>query len=80
MHLFHYYDKDMGPFANLSDLPIYEAEKVHNIIKQTKPNAQSAKRHPSYIEDRHYYEAICVVNLPKRRVLLKGNPHYMIDS
>jgi len=25
MYLFHYYDKDIGPFVNLSDLPMYEA-------------------------------------------------------
>jgi|GEM_PF-3026835 len=41
MYLFHYYDKDVGPFVNLSDLPMEEAMEVLNVIRQTKPNVQS---------------------------------------
>ena len=28
MHLYHYFERKIGPFRNLSDLPISEAEEV----------------------------------------------------
>ncbi|MCL2406161.1 MAG: hypothetical protein FWC92_11560 [Defluviitaleaceae bacterium] len=79
MHLFHYYDKDIGPFVNLSDLPINEAVEVLNTIKQAKPSAQSAKRHPTYVDDRHYYEAILRKEFTRKKVIIKRTaPHYMV--
>lgn len=58
LYLYHYYDKTIGPFVNLSDIPIDEAREILDRIKETKPNVQSAKRHSEYMEDRHYYEGI----------------------
>ena len=79
MYLFHYYDKDIGPFVNLSDLPMCEAVQVLDTIKQTKPNGQSAKRSPSYIEDRHYYETILRNEFAKKNGTVKRlAPHYMV--
>ena len=33
MDLYHYYDKTIGPFRNLSDLPVEEAKKILETIK-----------------------------------------------
>lgn len=33
MYLYHYFDKTIGPFKNLSDLPIDEAKNILNTIK-----------------------------------------------
>jgi len=38
MHLYHYFDKSIGPFKNLSDLPMDEVKAVLDTIKETKPN------------------------------------------
>lgn len=48
IYLYHYFDKTIGPFVNLSDLPIDEAKLILDTIKITKPNSQSAKRHDKY--------------------------------
>lgn len=66
MYLYHYYDATIGPFVNLSDIPIDEARAVLDTIRDTKPNVQSAKRHPTYAEDRHAYEAILRTEFAKK--------------
>jgi hypothetical protein len=79
MYLYHYYDKSVGPFVNLSDLPPEEAEAVLAAIKEKKPNVQSAKRHPTYIEDRRAYEEILRQEFAKKGgKLLRKAPHYMV--
>lgn len=79
MNLYHYYDKNIGPFMNLSDLSIDEAKMVLNDIKMNKPNSQSAKRHDTYIEDRLYYEGIIRNLFIKKGGKIKRHaPHYMV--
>ena len=36
MVLYHYYDRKTGPFKNLSDISIDEAEKILRKIKEEK--------------------------------------------
>ena len=77
--LYHYYDKTIGPFVNLSDLEIDKAKAVLEAIKTNKPNSQSAKRHATYMEDRLHYESIL-----RDEFIKKGGkprrkaPHYMV--
>jgi len=79
MFLFHYFDKTIGAFVNLSDIPIDEAKAILNNIKEEKPNVQSAKRHPTYMEDRHYYEEILKTEFFKKGGVIKRKaPHYMV--
>jgi len=79
MFLYHYFDKAIGAFVNLSDLPIDEAKSVLTLIKETKPNVQSARRQSSYVEDRHYYENILKTEFIKKGGIIKRNaPHYMV--
>ena len=80
MHLYHYYDKETGPFVNLSDLPIDEAIAVLNTIKQTKPKSQSATRSPAgYMKRRHEIEEILKTEFTKKGGIIRRKaPHYMV--
>lgn len=76
-HLYHYYDESTGPFHNLSDLELHEAENVLNEIRLHNKGFAS-KRSMDYIEIRRSLEE-------KARELFIGKggkpireyPHYM---
>ena len=77
--LYHYYDKTIGPFVNLSDLPIDKAKSVLDTIKLVKPNPQSAKRHDKYVEYRHNCENLIRSEFAKKGgVINRLSPHYMV--
>lgn len=79
IYLYHYFDKALGPFLNLSDIPMNEAQAILNQIKTSKPNVQSAKRHMEYMEDRHYYEDILRTEFTKKGgIIMRKAPHYMV--
>ena len=79
MYLYHYFDKTIGAFVNLSDVPINEANNILNEIRKSKPNVQSAKRHDEYMKDRHFYEEIIRTEFIKKGGIIKRNsPHYMV--
>ena len=67
MHLYHYYDKAIGPFVNLSDVPREEADAIISSIKVNKPSTQSAQRDADYMFRRRMYEDIL-----KKEFLKKG--------
>lgn len=79
MSLYHYYDKAIGPFVNLSDIPMDEAMDIIHQIKRDRPNVQCAQRDAHYMFRRHMYEDIL-----KKEFLKKGGkiersaPHYMV--
>lgn len=78
MLLYHYFDKSTGPFKNLSDLSVENAEKMLVQIKQNRPASQCASRDENYIKRRIGYE-----NLVRRIFVEDGGkatrktPHYM---
>jgi len=79
MLLFHYFDKEIGPFVNLSDIPIDEAKSVLDTIKETKPYVQSAMRQPAYMDRRHVIEEILRTEFTKKGgVIRRKSPHYMV--
>jgi len=79
LNLYHYYDKTVGAFVNLSDISMEEANNVLNNIRITKPNVYCAKRQETYMEDRHYYEEILKTEFLKKGGKIKRNsPHYMV--
>lgn len=79
MYLYHYYDKTIGPFKNLSNLSIEDANDVLHKIAITKPNVQCAKRHDDYMQSRIYYENILRNEFQKKCGLIhKKVPHYMV--
>ncbi len=79
MFLYHYFDKSIGSFNNLSDLPLDEAKAILKSIKETKPDSQSAQRHDKYIEYRRNCENIIRSEFVKKGgVITRIAPHYMV--
>lgn len=79
MFLYHYYDENIGPFKNLSDLSSDEANRVLQEITITKPNVQCAKRNSDYMQARYYYENILRDEFKKKGGLIHRQvPHYMV--
>ena len=79
MNLYHYYDSKVGPFVNLSDVPIDEANAVLDKIKELKPNSQSAKRDPEYMNRRLMYEEILRREFSKKGgIIQRKSPHYLV--
>lgn len=77
MKLFHYYEKEIGPFINLSDLKIEEAENIMNNIHSNK-KLFASNRDKTYLKRRFEYEDI-VKNLfiSKGGRVNRIRPHYM---
>lgn len=79
MFLYHYYDRNVGPFKNLSDLSTEEANRVLREIAIIKPNTQCAKRHADYMQARAYYENILRTEFERKGGLIsRPVPHYMV--
>lgn len=57
MRLFHYYEKEIGPFISLSNLKIEEAENIINIIHNNK-KLFASNRDETYLKRRFKYEDI----------------------
>ena len=67
MYLYHYYDKDFGPFKNLSDVSNEEVKDIVNKIAREKQSAFCNKRNPEYMLKRRYYENILREEFSKKR-------------
>ena len=79
IYLYHYFDKSIGAFANLSDLPINEAKAIISKIKEIKPNTQCASRQSTYMERRHEIEDILKTEfINKGGIIKRKSPHYMV--
>lgn len=79
MYLYHYYDRTIGPFKNLSELAMEEANRILREIATTKPNVQCAKRQMGYMQARIYYENILRNEFKKKGGLIQRKvPHYMV--
>lgn len=76
-YLYHYYESNIGPFVNISELPDNDAESVLYNIKN-KNTTFAAKRDSNYIKLRRNLE-----NLAREFFIKKGGhpkrevPHYM---
>lgn len=79
MYLYHYFDKTIGPFVNLSELEVDEAKSILNTLKETKPSSQCAKRHDKYVEYRRNCENIIRTEFEKKGGRINRTvPHYMV--
>lgn len=77
MRLFHYYEKEIGPFVNLSDLKIEDAEKIMKKIKENSTSFAS-KRDDSYLKRRFEYEdMVKKIFISKGGKVNRNRPHYM---
>lgn len=79
MYLYHYFDNTVGPFRNLSDLPMEDANQILSEISMNKPNSQCSKRSADYMQARLFYEDILRKEfLKKGGVIQRQVPHYMV--
>mgnify|MGYP000863908596 CR=1 FL=1 len=76
--LCHYYEAELGPFLNLSDLPIREAEEIQERIRR-EGRVFASKRSPDYLKIRRELE-----DRVRRMFIEKGGkpqrerPHYLV--
>ncbi len=79
IYLYHYFDKTLGAFKNLSDLSDDEAKAVLMDMRETRPYSQPAQRDIQYMNRRRHYEQLAYNKFrelggkPERQ-----NPHYMV--
>lgn len=79
MYLYHYYDKTVGPFRNISDLSDEAANRLLQDIKRTKPTSFCAQRNDDYMALRRHYETILRGEFLKKGGTIRRNvPHYMV--
>lgn len=77
-HLYHYYERRVGPFRSLSDLPLVQAQEVLDRIKADN-QLMAAHRYAGYLERRKELEQtarsafVAKGGKPVRQV-----PHYMV--
>ena len=77
-YLYHYYEKQIGPFKNLSDLTLEEAQTVLGKIK-TENQVMAAHRFPGYLERRAELEQIArTMFIDKGGKPVRQVPHYMV--
>ena len=75
--LFHYYEAKKGPFLNLSDLPLDEAEQILNEIRQDK-RLFASQRPADYLNIRRTLEAqVRALFIQKGGKPRRSPPHYM---
>ncbi len=78
--LYHYFERETGPFRNLSDLSVNEAQRVLDELRRVN-GVFAAQRFDGYLQRRQELEA-----LARQRFLAKGGqpqrqtPHYMVVS
>lgn len=76
--LSHYYEAASGPFCNLSDLPLDEAEKIQARIRREN-NRFASRRTEDYLRvRRELEERIRSMFIEKGGRPVRARPHYMI--
>ena len=76
--LFHYFEKQNGPFQNLSDLSISEAQKVLNSLK-SQNDIFASKRDDQYLQRRAELEQMVrKIFISKGGKPIRNVPHYMV--
>ena len=74
---YHYYDASTGPFCNLSDLDIHEAERVLDSIR-TQRKGFASQRSWDYLGVRFKLEELAKsLFIAKGGKPIRNRPHYM---
>ena len=77
-YLYHYYEKDKGPFLNLSTLDMAEAESILDGIRK-EGNVFAAQRQKGYLKRRRELEAKArEIFISKGGKPVSQAPHYMV--
>lgn len=78
MNLYHYFEKEKGPFAHLSGLPIDEAQRIQSDL-QKEGKVFAAKRNPEYLTRRRYLEQLTrKLFIEKGGLPIRETPYYMV--
>ena len=76
--LYHYYEQGVGPFMNLSDLAVSEAQAILDRIKRTNVTF-AAHRYDGYLERRRELESLArSIFVSKGGTPRREAPHYMV--
>ena len=59
MKLYHYYERENGPFRSISELPDREAETVLQSIRTDHPDIFLARRPEDYLQNREPGSKFC---------------------
>ena len=79
MKLYHYFEKEIGPFKSISELPDEEAENILQSIRINKPDIFLSKRPDDYLLKRRRFEEILRNEFIKSGgTPEKITPHYMV--
>ena len=79
MKLYHYYERENGPFRSISELSDTEAEEILRRIRVEKPDIFLAKRPEDYVQKRRKFEGILRSEFLKKGGLAERNtPHYLV--
>ncbi|MDA1361205.1 hypothetical protein O1R50_16355 [Glycomyces luteolus] len=77
LDLHHYYERDLGPFRNLSDLPAAEAEAVQQRLRE-RGDVFASQRSPDYLSIRRGLEQRArALFADKGGRPVRERPHYM---
>jgi hypothetical protein len=76
-YLYHYYERERGPFKNLSDLPIKDAQVILDNLKKDNTTL-AAQRYDGYLERRRELEnSVRNIFISKGGKPIRIAPHYM---
>ena len=79
MYIYHYYDRTIGPFKNLSDVSPEEAQQILLEMRDSRPYSQPAQRDIQYMNRRRNYEKKAYeMFVEKGGKPTRTSPHYMV--
>ena len=79
MYLYHYFEREIGAFRNLSDLPVNVAEDILEKIKKDRPCSYAAQRDTNYMKRRSNYETLARnLFIKKGGKPTRKSPYYMV--
>ena len=77
-YLYHYYERETGPFVSLSNSTIEEAQQIQNRLK-AENETFAAKRDDRYLTRRQYLEQLVrSMFIEKGGQPIRQTPHYMV--
>lgn len=77
LYFYHYYEKETGPFVNLSELSLDDAQKIQDGLK--KDPVFAAQRNTRYLSRRRYLEQLVrELFIDKGGRPVRQTPYYMV--
>jgi len=78
VYLYHYFEKEAGPFANLSELSLDDEQKIQDKLKR-EGKVFAAQRNAEYFSRRRYLEQLVrKLFMEKGGCPIRQTPYYMV--